>query len=115
MSDHVDLLDLLIAADVGVRHADPGQERRHPRVVAGRRDRVELLTVDDVRALRTLHVHERRSTGHGDRFLDAPIRRSALTVAVKFPGRSTPSRLNALKPASSNVMVYVPGRRSTMV
>src|SRR5712692_2199696 len=44
----------------------------------------------------------------------APTLISALTVAVKFAGSSIPSRLITLKPASVNVTVYTPGRRSMM-
>src|SRR5262245_11871506 len=40
---------------------------------------------------------------------------SALTVAVKLAGSSSPSRLYVLKPGSVNVTVYTPGRRSTML
>src|SRR6266850_728143 len=42
----------------------------------------------------------------------APTFRSALTVAVKPAGSSMPARLTTLKPASVNVTVYSPGRRS---
>ena len=44
-----------------------------------------------------------------------PTVRSAFTVAVNPPGRSIPSRLNVLKPASVKVTEYVPGRRSMML
>ena len=43
-----------------------------------------------------------------------PTRRSALTVLVKVPVSSMPSRLTALKPVNVNVTEYTPGRRSTM-
>ncbi len=45
----------------------------------------------------------------------APTDMLALTVAVKFEGRSRPSRLNVWKPLSVKVTVYVPGRRSTIL
>ena len=35
---------------------------------------------------------------------------SALTVAVKFDGRSTPSRTTVPKPVSENASLYTPGR-----
>ena len=70
MRDHVDLLDLLVAADVGVGHPHAGQQRRHARVVARRRQRVELLARDDVRSLRVLHVDERRVAGHRHRLFE---------------------------------------------
>ena len=44
----------------------------------------------------------------------APTFRSALTAALNEPVSSMPSRRTALKPASVNVTVYVPARRSTM-
>jgi hypothetical protein len=44
----------------------------------------------------------------------APTAISALTVAVNSAGSSMPSRFSVLKPASVNVTVYGPGRRSTI-
>ena len=44
-----------------------------------------------------------------------PTRRSTFTVAVNDPASSIPSRLTVLKPASVNVTVYMPGRRSTIL
>ena len=41
-----------------------------------------------------------------------PTFSSAFTAAVKFEGRSMPSRLNALNPSSVKVTAYMPGRRS---
>src|SRR4051812_6013508 len=43
----------------------------------------------------------------------APTLRSAFTVAVKFDGSSSPSRLKVLNPWSEKVITYTPGRRST--
>ena len=43
-----------------------------------------------------------------------PTFNSALMVAVNDPVNSTPSRLTMLKPVSVKVMVYEPGRRSTI-
>src|SRR3954463_10227228 len=40
---------------------------------------------------------------------------SAFTVATKFDGSSSASRLKVLKPCREKVTVYRPGRRSTMV
>src|SRR5439155_21362398 len=40
---------------------------------------------------------------------------SALTVAVKFAGSSTPSRTTVEKPVSVKLTLYVPCRRSTIV
>src|SRR3954453_2922830 len=45
----------------------------------------------------------------------APTFMSAFTVAVKFDGSSSASRLKVLKPCREKVTVYRPGRRSTMV
>jgi hypothetical protein len=41
-----------------------------------------------------------------------PTRRSPLTVAMKLPVSSIPSRLTVEKPGSVNVTVYVPGLKS---
>src|SRR4029079_16373656 len=43
-----------------------------------------------------------------------PTFNSALMVAVNAPVNSTPSRLTMLKPVSVKVMVYEPGRGSTI-
>jgi hypothetical protein len=39
---------------------------------------------------------------------------SALMGTVTFDGTMTPSRLKVLKPVRLKVMLYVPGRRSTI-
>src|SRR5262245_33142351 len=44
-----------------------------------------------------------------------PTFRSALMVAVKLVGSSTPSRLNVENPLRVNVTTYVPGLRSTIL
>ena len=67
---HVDLLHLLVAADVGVRHPHAGHQRRQARVVARRRQRIEQVAVQHVRPLRALHVDDRRVAGDRDRLLE---------------------------------------------
>jgi hypothetical protein len=67
---HVDLLHLLVAADVGVRHPHPRHQRRQPGVVARHRQRVEQLAVQDLRPLGALDVDHRRVAGHGDRLFE---------------------------------------------
>jgi hypothetical protein len=66
---HVDLLHLLVAADVRVALADAGHQCGEPRVVARRRHGVEQFPVQDGGPLRALHVDDRRVAGDGDGFL----------------------------------------------
>ena len=60
------------AADVlvGGRYRHAGNERRHRKRRASRRQRVDELTVHDALARLALHVHERRLARDGDRLLD---------------------------------------------
>src|SRR6185503_12485815 len=67
---HVDLFHLLVAADVGVRHADARHECGQAGVVPGRWEGVEQIAAEDVRSLRALHVNGRRRAGDRDRFLE---------------------------------------------
>ena len=70
MHSHVDLLHLLVAADVRVGHLHAWHERGLARVVARRGERVEHVAGEHGCLLRALDVHDRGRARHGHGLLE---------------------------------------------
>ena len=98
--------------DVGLQ---PGNRAQQVAVAANARQAPHRLVVERDLTLRALRVDDRRLAGDGDRLLHA----ADAHVGVHGDDRraaddAAPSRFTVAKPASVNVTVYVPGRRSSI-
>ena len=87
----------------GVSGRTPGTMTAEAHDVARNRQRVDDVARDDRRARRLLHVNLRRGARTLIVSSSEPTFISAFTVAVKFEGRSTPSRTTVPKPVSEKV------------
>ena len=92
----------------------PGNQHRHVGRGAAGRQGVDDLLAEHPLLLDALDVDHGAVPVTVIVSSTAPTRMSMSIVAVSEPESSSPSRLTVLKPASVNVTVYAPGRRSTI-